>query len=221
MLVSASVGEPLELHQHLRGTKQRRRVQNLFERVGLGAHHLDRFPYELSGGQLQRVAVARAISTDPDLIVCDEAVAALDMSIRAQVINLLRDLQAERELAYVFITHDLSLVRLIAHRVAVMYKGRIVEIGTIDSVFGKPRHPYTQALVQAIPQPDPDRRRVGIDTPRAAGDDQQDLPGCDFADRCPLVMDVCWKQRPELRPASGVQVACHLYGEEGRPPSPN
>ncbi len=208
MVVADAVGEPLTVHEGIRGSERRRRVLELFQRVGLGAHQMDRYPYEFSGGQLQRMAVARAISTNPDLIVCDEAVAALDMSIRAQVINLLRDLQEERGMAYVFITHDLSLVRLIAHRLAVMYKGRIVELGETETVFTNPRHPYTQALVEAIPLPDPDRRRGR--TLKSIAEEQLDLPGCDYADRCPLAIDVCRVERPELRTVGGVDVACHL-----------
>jgi oligopeptide/dipeptide ABC transporter ATP-binding protein len=212
MVVGDSVGEPLAVHEHLKGQVKRQRVTQLFERVGLGAHQLDRYPYEFSGGQLQRIAVARAIATNPDLVVCDEPVASLDMSIRAQVINLLRELQDERGMAYVFISHDLSLVGHIAHRVAVMYGGRIVEVGETGDVFKEPRHPYTQSLLAAIPVADPSRRHRQLAVEAPAGDaDQQRLNGCDYSDRCPHAMDICSRIRPELRSAGRGRVACHLY----------
>jgi len=216
MVVGDSVGEPLKVHQNLRGDKLHGTVQELFERVGLKPDQLDRYPYEFSGGQLQRIAVARAISTGPDLIVCDEPVAALDMSIRAQVINLLHGLQEEREIAYVFISHDLSLVRLIAHRIAVMFKGRVVEIGETSAIFAEQRHPYTQALLSAIPLPDPDRARLPQrkSTKGTPIEVETDLPGCDYANRCPEVMDICREVRPEQRLAGSVLVACHLYPDD-------
>jgi peptide/nickel transport system ATP-binding protein len=173
MPVGNSVAEALKVHEGLKGADLRGRVVDLFERVGLGAEHLDRYPSEFSGGQLQRVAVARAVSTNPDAVICDEPVAALDMSIRAQVINLLRDLQEERGIALVFISHDLSLVRMIADRVAVMYRGRVVEAGDAQEVFADPGHPYTQTLLAGIPVPDPDRRHL-LAAPVARGRDADD-----------------------------------------------
>jgi oligopeptide transport system ATP-binding protein len=158
MVVSAVVAEPLKIHTDLDAEGRHDRVAGLFERVGLQTHQMDRYPYELSGGQLQRVAVARAIATEPELVVCDEPVAALDMSIRAQVINLLQDLQAEREITYVFISHDLSLVRLIADEVAVMCAGQIVEHQPVDCLFDAPEHPYTRQLLEAVPPADPRQR---------------------------------------------------------------
>ncbi len=213
MVVGDSVGEPLKVHGHLSREARQAKVEDLFARVGLKPEQMDRYPYEFSGGQLQRIAVARAISTDPDLIICDEPVAALDMSIRAQVINLLHSIQEERQIAYVFISHDLSLVRLIAHRVAVMFRGRIVETGETNTIFAEQRHPYTRALLAAIPQPDPDRYRSADATVASAAvrEEINDLPGCDYADRCPEVMDICRTQSPEPRIAGGVAVACHLY----------
>ncbi|MGW4337500.1 ATP-binding cassette domain-containing protein [Rhodococcus koreensis] len=160
MVVGDIVGEPLRVHSDLDSRARAETVLELFRRVGMDSHHLDRYPYEFSGGQLQRIAIARAIATGPDLIVCDEPVAALDMSIRAQVINLLSDLQQERGIAYLFITHDLSLVRLIADRVVVMYRGEIVESAPTSELFEDPQHEYTRTLLDAVPVPDPSRRRV-------------------------------------------------------------
>lgn len=158
MVVGDVVGEPLLIHRNLDTRARAEKVLDLFRRVGMDSHHLDRYPYEFSGGQLQRIAIARAIATDPDLIVCDEPVAALDMSIRAQVINLLQDLQNERNIAYLFITHDLSLVRLIADRVVVMCNGEVVESASTAELFESPGHEYTRKLLDAVPTPDPRRR---------------------------------------------------------------
>jgi ABC-type oligopeptide transport system ATPase subunit len=160
MVIEDAVAEPLVLHFDLTADERRARVLDLLTRVGISEHQADRYPYEFSGGQLQRIAIARALAVEPDLIVCDEPVAALDTSIQAQVINLLHDLQEEHGVAYVFISHDLSLVRLIADRVAVMYQGRIVEEGPTASVFEDPQDPYTRALLDVIPVPDPRRRRA-------------------------------------------------------------
>jgi peptide/nickel transport system ATP-binding protein/oligopeptide transport system ATP-binding protein len=162
--IEFAVGEPLLTLQHLNRRARRDRVVELLEQVHLESAYLDRYPHELSGGQLQRVAIARALATNPALIVCDEPVAALDMSIRAQVINLLRDLQDQIGVSYLFISHDLSLVELIAHRVAVMYQGSIVESGPANDIFASPQHSYTQELLASIPQPDPRRRRGRRDT---------------------------------------------------------
>jgi peptide/nickel transport system ATP-binding protein len=158
MVVEDAVAEPLVVHFGMQQGERRARVLELLDRVGIGEHQAERYPHEFSGGQLQRIAIARALAVEPDLIVCDEPVAALDVSIRAQVVNLLHELQRERGVAYVFISHDLSLVRLIAHRVAVMYQGRVVEEGETAALFDDPQHPYTQALLDVIPVPDPRRR---------------------------------------------------------------
>jgi oligopeptide transport system ATP-binding protein len=159
MLVEDAVGEPLAVHFGIKGLDRRRRVLELLDRVGISGHQAERYPHEFSGGQLQRIAIARALAVEPDIIVCDEPVAALDVSIRAQVINLLRDLQQERRVAYIFISHDLSLVRVIAHHVLVMRGGEVVEEGPPEQLYNSPGHPYTRELLDVVPVPDPRRRR--------------------------------------------------------------
>jgi ABC-type oligopeptide transport system ATPase subunit len=163
LTIAASVGEPLSALTSMTREERESKVYQLLQRVGLSADYLDRYPYELSGGQLQRVAVARAISTDPAIVVCDEPVAALDMSIRAQVLNLLKELQEERGISYVFISHDLSLVSVLAHRVAVMRAGRIVEEGPAEQLFKEPAHEYTRELLQSVPSTNPRRRHLVMD----------------------------------------------------------
>jgi oligopeptide transport system ATP-binding protein len=158
IVIEDAIGESLTVHFGLKGSERRRRVIELLERVGIGPSQAARYPHEFSGGQLQRMAIARALAVEPDLIVCDEPVAALDVSIRAQVLNLLHDIQRERGVAYIFITHDLSLVRVIAHRVAVMYQGQVVEEAEPAKLFKSPQHSYTQSLLDAIPVADPRRR---------------------------------------------------------------
>jgi ABC-type oligopeptide transport system ATPase subunit len=161
MVIGDLITEPMQVHGIGANPEARRHMAaELIERVGMSTEHLERYPYEFSGGQLQRVAIARALATDPKFIVCDEPVAALDVSIRAQVLNLLMGLQQERKLAYLFISHDLSLVRVLADRVAVIQRGVIVETGTTDDVYERPQHPYTRALLSAVPGRDPDRRRL-------------------------------------------------------------
>jgi oligopeptide transport system ATP-binding protein len=214
MVVESAVGEPLAVHTDLSKSERREKVMELLESVGMREEHLDRYSYEFSGGQLQRLAIARAITTNPDLIVCDEPVAALDMSIRAQVINLLSKLQQERGLAYLFISHDLSLVRLIADRTMVMFSGRIVESAGTEELFVNPKHPYTRALLASLPLPDATRRyarfrdsiqhpppSTAIVTPEA----------CVYVGRCPLAMDVCREQAPPLAIEGQHSVACHLF----------
>jgi oligopeptide transport system ATP-binding protein len=208
----AIVAEPLRNFGLATGAALHDQVAALFARVGLRPDQMAHYPHEFSGGQRQRLGIARALALSPRLIVCDEPVSALDVSIQAQIINLLRDLQEERGLAYLFVAHDLAVVEHISHRVAVMYLGRIVETGPTDALFARPLHPYTRALMAAVPLPDPDAPRQ----PDAlvAGELPSPLnppPGCRFHTRCPLAEPRCRVERPELRTlAPNHQVACHL-----------
>jgi oligopeptide/dipeptide ABC transporter ATP-binding protein len=212
--LGSSLEEPLIVHEHLSKDQRRARIVDLVERVGLTAGHLDRYPSQLSGGQLQRLAIARALALLPGVLVCDEPVSALDVSIQAQVVNLLGDLQTEFGLAYLFISHDLSVVQHLSHRVAVMYLGRIVEIGDAAAVSDSPGHPYTQALLSAVPYPAPKiqraRRRivVGGEVPSPI-----DPPsGCHFSPRCPYAMEICRiVDPPEYTTRTGAVAACHLH----------
>jgi oligopeptide transport system ATP-binding protein len=206
------VAEPLDVNRLAKTAADRRdRVVELLRLVGLDAVHLRRYPFEFSGGQRQRIAIARALAPNPRLIVADEPVSALDVSIQAQVVNLMQDLQARFGLAYVFISHDLAVVRHIAHRVAVMYLGRLVEVGETDALFSGPLHPYTQALLSAAPVPDPERRRSRIvlkgDVPSPAR-----VPaGCHFHPRCPIAQTVCAAEVPRLQDLGhGHSAACHF-----------
>ncbi|HEY4203074.1 MAG TPA: dipeptide ABC transporter ATP-binding protein [Devosiaceae bacterium] len=211
MTVGQMVAEPLMLHNIVPPRERTDRVIELLEAVGLGAQHFHRYPHEFSGGQRQRVVIARALAANPSVIVCDEPVSALDVSIRSQILNLLRDLQVERNLSYLFISHDLSVVRHIADRVAVMYLGRIVEIGTAEDVFSTPRHPYTRALISAIPLPEPgargEQKPLEGDLPSA-----MDPPsGCHFHTRCPFAQEICSTDKPALISGSGSHpAACHF-----------
>jgi oligopeptide/dipeptide ABC transporter ATP-binding protein len=214
MTISESVGEPLRIHERAGRNAAHRRAGELLEKVGLGSDFLSRYPYELSGGQRQRVAVARALALHPALIVCDEPVSALDVSTQSQVINMLKQLQDDMGLSYLFISHDLSVVRYISDRIAVMYLGRIVEEGPADEVYERPRHPYTQALLSAIPVPNPRRQRertrivLSGDLPSAS----HPPAGCRFHTRCPYVMDICRTEDPALTEvAADSWAACHLH----------
>jgi oligopeptide transport system ATP-binding protein len=214
MTLAAIIGEPLDEHSGLSRAQKLDRIYELMDAVGLNRVFANRYPHEFSGGQRQRIGIARALALNPKFIVCDEPIAALDVSIQAQVVNLLEDLQERFGLTYLFISHDLSMVRHIADRVAVMYLGRIVEIAPRDALYDSPRHPYTQALLSAVPEPDPviesTRRRIILtgDVPSPA----RPPSGCTFSTRCPQAMPVCRAQRPQMRMlAPGHLVACHLY----------
>jgi oligopeptide transport system ATP-binding protein len=212
MTVAEIVGEPLRtFYPRLSAAEHLAKVQALLECVGLQAAHVYRYPHEFSGGQCQRIGIARALISDPELIICDEPVSALDVSVRAQIVNLLMDLQQERGLALIFIAHDLAVVRHISQRVMVMYLGHAVEIADRDTLYAQPLHPYTQALIDAVPIPDPrierarDRRLLQGDVPSPL-----DPPsGCVFRTRCPLADELCIRKMPELRLLGRSQVACH------------
>jgi oligopeptide transport system ATP-binding protein len=215
MTVGSIVGEPLEVHNIGSSKKERQeRVQELLKTVGLNPYFVNRYPHEFSGGQRQRIGIARALAVNPAFIVCDEPISALDVSIQAQVINLLEDLQDELGLTYLFIAHDLSVVRHISDRIAVMYLGKIVELANRDELYDKPMHPYTQALLSAVPIPDPQieskRQRIILegDVPSPANPPK----GCHFCTRCPRVMDVCREKEPPFKDyGEGHYVACFLY----------
>ncbi|MCX7682771.1 MAG: ATP-binding cassette domain-containing protein, partial [Anaerolineae bacterium] len=213
LTVGAIVGEPLEIHNICRGKEMRERVEHLLELVGLNPYFVNRYPHEFSGGQRQRIGIARALALNPEFIVCDEPISALDVSIQAQVVNLLEELQDKLGLTYLFIAHDLSMVRHISDRVAVMYLGKIVELSDRNTIYNNPLHPYTEALLSAVPIPDPvveeKRQRIILegDVPSPANPPL----GCNFNTRCPKVMDICREVDPEYREVErGHWVACHL-----------
>jgi oligopeptide transport system ATP-binding protein len=219
MTVGGIVGEPLEVHRVARGKEKRERVQELLRLVGLNPYFVNRYPHEFSGGQRQRIGVARALALNPDLIVCDEPISSLDVSIQAQVVNLLEELQERMGLTYLFIAHDLSMVRHISDRVAVMYLGKIMELTDRDELYMNPLNPYTQALMSAVPVPDPmveeERRRIIL---------EGDIPspstppkGCNFNTRCPVARDLCFEEDPAfIEVESGHYCACHVVEQEGQ-----
>jgi len=212
MTVGDIVGEPLEIHNLARGKEKLRRVQELLEVVGLSPYHTNRYPHEFSGGQRQRIGIARALAVNPKLIICDEPVSALDVSIQAQVLNLLEELQKEFGLTYLFIAHDLSVVKHISDRIAVMYLGRIVELSDTLELFENPQHPYTEALLSAVPIPDPGMRRERIILPGDVPSPVNPPKGCRFHTRCLYAQESCRVNDPELVDywGNGHFVACPI-----------
>ncbi len=213
MTIGSIIAEPLDEHTRMSRPERRARVLELMDQVGLNRSFANRYPHEFSGGQRQRIGIARALALNPSFIVCDEPIAALDVSIQAQVVNLLEDLQERLGLTYLFISHDLSMVRHLATRVAVMYLGRIVELAPREALYATPLHPYTQALISAVPSPDPEvearRRRIILtgDVPSPSNPP----PGCAFSTRCPKVFDRCRVETPPLRDLGEDRfAACHL-----------
>ncbi len=212
MRVSDIIGEPLDIHKLAKGKAREERIKELMQRVGLNPEHMGRFPHEFSGGQRQRIGIARALAVEPEFIICDEPISALDVSVQAQVVNLLKELQEELGLTYLFIAHDLSMVEYISDRVAVMYLGHLVELADREKLYLEPLHPYTKALLSAVPLPDPEverkRERIMLE-----GDVPSPLnppKGCPFHARCPIATDLCKEKRPEWkehRPAHWA--ACH------------
>jgi oligopeptide/dipeptide ABC transporter ATP-binding protein len=212
MTVGEILAEPLMLHEIVPARERKDRVAELLRLVGLQPHQAARYPHEFSGGQRQRIVIARALAVEPKVVVCDEAVSALDVSIRAQILNLLKDLQARLGLAYIFISHDLGVVKHIADRIAVMYLGRIVETGPADQVFADPRHPYTRALLSAIPVASPQARRERRILQGDVPSPISPPPGCHLHTRCPYAAEICRHDRPGLDDdETGHAAACHFW----------
>lgn len=214
MNIAEIIDEPLRIHTNLSKTERYEKIQMLLEKVGMKKEDMEKFPHEFSGGQRQRVGIVRALSIEPDFVLCDEPISALDVSIQAQVVNLLEDLREEMGLTYLFVAHDLSMVRHISNRIGVMYLGKLVEICESNTLYNHPEHPYTKALLSSIPIPDPElasqttRKIIQGDLPSPI-----DIPkGCRFNTRCPYVMPICREQQPEMKEIEKEHlVACHLF----------
>jgi len=212
MTVGEIIGEPMDIHKMHSPSERRDRVIELLKTVGLNPDHISRFPHEFSGGQRQRIGIARTLALDPEFIICDEPISALDVSIQAQIINLLEELRDERGLSYIFIAHDISMVKHISQSIAVMYLGNIVESGNCNEIYHDPQHPYTKALLSAVPIPDPDaaksRQRIHLE-----GEIPSPLnppSGCPFRTRCPYAQKICAEVKPELREINNRKIACHV-----------
>ena len=215
MTIGAAIGEPLLVRNLARGRALHDRVADLLEEVGLRPEHATRYPHQFSGGQRQRIVIARALALRPALLVCDEPVSALDVSVRAQILNLLVELQAKLGMSCLFVSHDLAVVRHVCDRVAVMYLGRLAELAPRDALYAAPRHPYTRALLAAVPEPDPAIQRAKPRIPLAGEipSPAAPPPGCRFHTRCPMVVDICRRDVPSLRMVGHSMVACHRAEE--------
>ena len=214
MTVGDIVGEAIDIHKLMKGKERTERIQYLLQKIGLNSEHANRYPHEFSGGQRQRIGIARALAVEPEFIVCDEPISALDVSIQAQVVNMLEDLQNDMGLTYLFIAHDLSMVKHISDRIGVMYLGKMMELADSNELYSKPLHPYTQALLSAIPIPDPDeaeqKKRIVLQGEIPSPIDPP--PGCRFKGRCRFAKDICGEREAELKDlGNGHLIACHLY----------
>ena len=217
MRVGDIIGEPLVIHGLAKGQAVRDQVLSLMAKVGLAAEHFDRYPHEFSGGQRQRIGIARTLAVQPRLVIADEPVSALDLSIQAQIINLLKDLQEEFGLTYLFISHDLGVIEHVCDRVAVMYLGRIVELADAEQLYQHPRHPYTEALLNSVPVPDPQHVRQHQILSGEIPSPVDPPSGCHFHPRCPYVQDICQREYPPMtEQAPGHQAACHFSSKVGR-----
>ena len=211
MTIGSIVGEPLEVHNIAKGKEKRERVQELLRLVGLNPYFINRYPHEFSGGQRQRIGVARALALNPEFVVCDEPVSSVDVSIQAQIVNLLEDLQAQFGMAYLFIAHDLSVVEHICNRVAVMYVGKLVEVASTEELYYNPKHPYTEALMAAVPKPDPRQRDRPIKLPGEVASPSNPPSGCYFHPRCRYAKPICSQEEPALREVEKDHwVSCHF-----------
>lgn len=211
-IILKTVGEPFGIHGITRGVELRKRVLELLEKVGLQEEHLYRYPHEFSGGQRQRIGIARALALNPSFLILDEPTSALDVSVQAKILNLLKKIQTHYSLTYLFISHDLSVIKYISSRIGVMYTGQLLEISMTNELFSKPLHPYTQALLSAVPIPDPDRRRKKIILKGQVPSLINPPTGCRFHPRCPWAMSICRKEKPELKKIHEDHfVACHRY----------
>ncbi|OPJ56542.1 ABC transporter ATP-binding protein [Clostridium oryzae] len=214
MTVGDIIGESMDIHRLASGKERKEKIQYLLDTVGLNREHINRYPHEFSGGQRQRIGIARALAVEPEFIVCDEPISALDVSIQAQIVNMLEDFQENLNLTYLFIAHDLSMVKHISNRIGVMYLGNMVEVGESNELYSKPLHPYTQALLSAIPIPDPDesatKSRIVLNGDVPSPIDPPE--GCRFSGRCKYAKDICRQVTPKLKEmAPDHSVACHLY----------